>query len=202
MSKVDPVGRLRDDIHSLSHKLTAFDIRNRSNDDWNRFYAATDSLLDVGIALAQFSIIERCPTILERYGFLQALVIQQQAVEELSTAVGLKWKARDNDSLRQVRELRDRIAGHPTWSEKKKAWNYERSSAMQDLSNGSFDEFQVVLYYPDYSKTLRVSYSDLLRKNELALSEQLEEIRNRMRVIEDDFIAASSTSDIVRNPRC
>jgi hypothetical protein len=179
----------------MSHKLQAFDIRNRSSEDWDRFYAATDTLLDVGTALAEFSAIERIPTILERYGYLQALVIQQQAVEELSTSVGLKWNPRSDESLRHVRELRDRIAGHPAWSEKKEAWKYERSSAMQDLSRQSPYDFRVTLYHKGYSKDLTVTFAELLRMNEAALSEQLGLILVRMHEIEDEFRTKTAPND-------
>ena len=181
------VSELRDVLHELSHRLTVFSQENRKPEDWNKFYASTDTLLDIETAFSQFDDLDRVPTLLERYGFLQALVVAQQAVEELSKSVGLHWSAHDDVRSKTVRDYRDRIVGHPVWSTKPQKYEHEVSSAMMDLSSGTKEGFDAVLYYMDRSETVTISFSELRRMNESVLVDQLLKVKSHMTLLEDGF---------------
>ena len=184
------VWNLKQEIHDLSHQLVSFRYENRTQQDWARFYGATDSIDDVGTALAEFRALRRMPTLLERLGFLQALVIQQHAVENISISIGLNWTPHSDERLKKVREIRDRVAGHPVWSEKGQKFCYPRSSAMQDLHHGTKDGFNVVVYFESKSENWFVSYDALEGMNEEALCAQLDQIKTRMNEMEAALLLA------------
>jgi hypothetical protein len=188
---LEGAGEIRERIHRQSHNLTAFEQQNRSDENWNRFYAATDTLLDVETALGAFDWSKRAPSLLERYGFLQALVIAQDATRELSKSVGIEWSPYNDDRLKYIRELRQRVAGHPAWSEKAKKYNYQRSSAMIDLSENHRDGFNVVLYYEKGAEEVFVSFAHLQSENYSALIDRLTIVEKRMFEIEELYTSGS-----------
>jgi hypothetical protein len=80
------------------------------------FYGAADALLDASTAAAAFGRAVRKDSAIDLlvcYGFLQALYIQQDAVLTLSHAVGLRWHPNDDPILRKIRDIRNRLTGHP-----------------------------------------------------------------------------------------
>lgn len=179
------VGGLRQKIHNLSHELTAFRQENRNSEDWQKFYAATDTLLDIEVGLGQFSTRKRKPSLLECYGFLQALVIAQDAVGELCASVGIRWHPRNDADLRSIRDIRNQVAGHPVWTTSVP----RRSSAMIHVTNIRHDKFSAVLYFDSSMEELEVVFDELGRRNDTFLSRKLYEIIERMYEMEKSMTA-------------
>ncbi len=109
--KNETIWGLKQELHDLSHKLLAFSIENRSDEDWARFYGATDTIDDIATALSEFRELDRVPSYLERIGFLQAMIILQDAVENISKSLGLNWTVHDDKGLKEIREIRDGLRG-------------------------------------------------------------------------------------------
>jgi hypothetical protein len=52
------------------------------------------------------------------YGALEALFLQQNAVEHLCAALGFGWRWGNDPVLKRIREIRNRASGHPTRKER------------------------------------------------------------------------------------
>lgn len=110
---------IRDRIHRKSQEYFTLAYARRDKSRWRMFYGATDALLDASMAARAFGkAIRSDPPInlLICYGFLQAIYIQQDAVSILSEAVGIKWNPNDNLTLREIRDTRNRLTGHPAFA--------------------------------------------------------------------------------------
>ena len=139
------------------------------------FYGAMDALLDAGAAAASYSrAIAADPgaNLLICYGFLQALFVQQDAVETLSRAVGLDWRPNTDERLREIRDTRNRLSGHPA-----RAGENERpprfSSAIIPGHDINQKGFRGHVYYDDMIVVVNVDVSKLLNDNEARLLIQL-----------------------------
>ena len=84
---------------------------------WLMLCSCMDTIQDTEIALESYLTedidnSQRGKNYLNTYGALQALFVQQDAVENLHTALGIPYV--EDSSLKQIREIRNDAAGHPT----------------------------------------------------------------------------------------
>jgi hypothetical protein len=77
------------------------------------------------------------------YGVLQALILQQDAVQHLAEALGLTYER--DPLLREVREIRNASIGHPT-----KRFGRARTHFISRISM-SKSGFQLMTLYPDHA---------------------------------------------------
>ncbi len=173
---------IRARIHTKSHKYFTFAYARRDQPSWRMFYGATDALLDASMAARAFSNgIKPDPALnlLLCYGFLQAIYIQQDAVWTLSRAVGIKWKPSDNPRIKEIRDLRNRLTGHPAMAgEKSKPRRL--SSAVISYDKVGPDSFKGSIYYEDHFESVMVGVLDVLNDNEAQLGLQMLEIEKKM----------------------
>jgi hypothetical protein len=183
------VSDLRQRIHEKSHEYPVFDSVRREGRDHNKFYGATDTLVAVSDALAQFDVMKRKPTLLECYGFLQVLYVAQDAVQILSESVGLgDWKYGEATScLMRVRDLRNRICGHPAHSSKTSK-EYEISSSFIDRESISAYGFSAVIYYEKRWEEVEINFQKLSRQNEKGLYDQMIQIEGQMDSMHAQFL--------------
>jgi hypothetical protein len=164
-------GMIRQRIHHKSHDY--FTFRRRSEQERNRFFGATDALLDTDIEASHFGDgVRTAPhsRLLLCYGFLQALYVQQDAVMTLSKAVGVDaWKPDDDPRLREIRDVRDRVRGHPAYRDR----TYRPSSAIINSRDVCETHFQGSVYYEDNFEVIRVDVAQYLRDNKERLSNQM-----------------------------
>jgi hypothetical protein len=185
---------IRDRIHKKSGEYFTFAYGRRDHASWRMFYGATDALSDASMAARAFSkAIRSDPAInlLVCYGFLQAIYIQQDAVWTLSRAVEIKWRPNDNPKLRQIRDMRNRLTGHPAIAgENSKPKRL--SSAIISYDRVSSDSFKGSIYFEDHFEPVVVSVVDVLNDNEAQLSLQMLEIERKMDEQEQNFRAEQS----------
>src|SRR5277367_2749467 len=118
----DSLSDIRTRLHQKSHEYFTFEYSRRERTSWGMFYGATDALLDASMAAGAFSRAVRGESpvdLLVCYGFLQALYIQQDSVLTLSRAVGLSWHPNDDLVLKRIRDIRNRLTGHPAYAGEK-----------------------------------------------------------------------------------
>jgi hypothetical protein len=142
---------IRERLHNKSHDYFTFEYSRRERTSWRMFYGATDALLDASTAAAAFGRAVRGDSavdLLVCYGFLQALYIQQDAVLTLSRAVGLKWNPNDDPMLKGIRELRNRLTGHPAHAGEREKPRRLSSAIIvsRDIRPSSFSGY---IYYED-----------------------------------------------------
>jgi len=90
----------------------------RDRQRWYKLCSAMDVVEDTAMAarsyVAQKTSDDKGKLYLETYGLLQALVLQQDAVTDLCTALGSPRAKGDFPGLTKTRAARISIAGHPT----------------------------------------------------------------------------------------
>ena len=114
---------------------------------WNMMCSSLDAIEDTEVALESYCQLENIRDdgiqYILIYGVLQALIVQQDATKNLAESLGLKWETKD--VLKEIRDIRNDAAGHPTKRSRKKedAYNF--------ISRGTMSKsgFQIMTSYRD-----------------------------------------------------
>ena len=189
---------IRGRIHRKSHEYFTLAYGRREKSNWRMFYGATDALLDASMAAGAFNrAVKSDPAIdlLVCYGFLQALYIQQDSVWTLSRSLGLKWHPNDDPRLKEIRDIRNRLTGHPALAGE----NTKRkrlSSAIISYDDVKPSEFRGYIYFEDGGEQLVVHVASVLEDNEVQLSLQMREIEKKMDREEREFRAKQATKPL------
>jgi len=159
------------------------------------FYGATDALLDAEMAAAAYVraiTADAGVNLLVCYGFLQAIYIQQDAVRTLSRAVGLDWHPGMDVRLKEIRDTRNRLTGHPARAGEKEPQPRPSSAiiAYHDITQSAFRGH---VYYEDGSDDVIVDVNTIFRDNEERLALQLEAVEQAMDNEEARFRREQST---------
>ena len=175
-----------------------FYLDQRPIDERHRLDGVMDVLSDCEIALHRFNTNRNNgnkPSLIECYGFLQILYVQQDAVKELSQLYGLTGTGVPNSwtpskrSLRcaRVRNLRNQLAGHP-------ARNWARTTAIIPEGLIQNDYFEYALYgvgavgLSSFQKG-EVNFAEFIARNEHSLSAQLKRIKKEIWRLENTYRA-------------
>jgi hypothetical protein len=187
----ETLSEIRERIHRKSHEYFVFDYGRREPVKWRMFYGATDALLDAGMAAASYHRAIASDTgvnLLVCYGFLQALYVQQDAVFVLSRAVGLDWHPNMDERLQEIRDVRNRLTGHPALAGEKDK-SPRLSSAVIGYGDITQKGFRGHVYYNDQMEDIGIEVSSFLRDNEARLVVQMRAIENKMDEEEQKFRA-------------
>jgi hypothetical protein len=187
---------IRTRIHNKSHNYFFFELGRWDRASRGMFYGATDALLDATQAAASYPNVVSSDTavnLLACYGFLQALYIQQDAVGILSRSVGLSWKPEDENRLKEIREIRNRLTGHPAL-----AGDRRRMSSSAIIPYGDIDEhgFSGHIYYQDRFEIVRVGVKAFQKENEELLAKQMLLVEEVMDKSERQFRAERSATPL------
>jgi len=155
------------------------------------FYGATDALLDAGQAAQCYTNLISSDTganLLACYGFLQSLYVQQDAVLVLSRALNISWHPNNDDRLKEIRDIRNRLTGHPALG-----GEHDRprrlSSAIIPNDGISSHSFRGHIYYEDGSKNVIVDVEAFRKDNEDRLARQMRAVEATMDNLENEFRA-------------
>jgi hypothetical protein len=104
-------------------------------------------------------------------------------------AVGLDWNPNSNERLRAIRDIRNRLTGHPAL-----AGEYDKprrpSSAIISHSEITPERFRGHVYYEDGAEAVVVEISAILKDNEEQLVEQMRVVEGEMDKQEQSFRSA------------
>src|SRR5918999_92257 len=111
------ISQLVSTIHDFIKSQRKFHILVQVRPDWNRLTSSLDVLGDTELAFdAYLEHLHEPATTGELYillyGVLQALFIQQDAVENMMESLGLRYAL--HPILEAIREARNDSTGHPT----------------------------------------------------------------------------------------
>lgn len=182
----DNFSTIRDRIHEKSHRYFVFGNNRWDKKKRNMFYGACDALLDTQGAAASYgkSISSSADKLLICYGFLQALYVQQDAISVLSRALDIKWSPNAERRLKEIRDMRNRLTGHPALAGEREE---KQSSAIIPLAYVSPTEFVGHVYYEDRFEEVRIRVAELQKDNEDRLFTQLKAIEKKMDDLERGF---------------
>jgi ribonucleotide reductase beta subunit family protein with ferritin-like domain len=141
-------------IRDFINRRRTLHILTQVRPDWNRLTSSLDVIGDTEMAFDAY--LERlhdpatCGELyILLYGVMQALFIQQDAVENMMEALGLKYTL--HPTLRDIREARNDSTGHPTKREARK--NRAQTSAFISRGTMSRSGFTLMTTYPDRNPT-------------------------------------------------
>jgi hypothetical protein len=166
--------RIRDLVNHPWKLQTLLDDKAK----WNKLCASMDVIGDTQIAINDFFTLPSFSSnnggYLFLYGLLQALFLQQDAINHLSEALfnePINWK-NDYPDIYHVRELRNDSIGHPTKRGKDKSFHF---IARYSISNGYF---RLMSHYSVLDKHLfrDVKIQELREKQEKSVIKILDNV--------------------------
>ncbi|MFN4288605.1 MAG: hypothetical protein ACK4E3_08940 [Brevundimonas sp.] len=190
---------VRERLHRKAGDYFAFDMKRWDRAKRRLFFGATDALLDTEFALSNVERgipADRQHAILACYGYLQALYIQQDAVALIWKALDLSGEPLADPKIQKVRELRNRIAGHPARAEKMGPGKRPSSAIINLHDINPSSGFKAVIYYDDGMDVVDVSFAQLFADNCCGLTESLLEAERTMDEREAAFRQAESTQPL------
>ena len=137
------VNRIRDFINSARKQHALL----KDSKAWNQLCSSLDAIGDTELAFdaydgASTTAADPGATYILVYGVIQALVLQQDAVKNLAEALDLPYK--QDDLLRDIREIRNASVGHPTKRSGKPRSHFISRITMSKAG------FQLLTVYPDH----------------------------------------------------
>jgi len=106
----------------------------------------------------------------------------------LSRAVGLDWHPNSDERLREIRDIRNRLTGHPARADK----SNDPSSAILVYNAVTPSGFTGHVYYENRSQTINVEVVRMLADNEIHLITQMLAVEKRMDEEEQQFRSGQS----------
>ena len=187
------VSKIRDLINSSRKQ----NILLQDNILWHMLCSCMDTIEDTEEALESFLKLDTDSSnegrnYLRIYGALQALFVQQKAVENLHEALKIPYT--EDKALEKIRHIRIDAAGHPTNRGNKKAFNFISrltltSQGFQLITyyrtssgNSKLDSKHEVIKIPDLIATQKDVFVDVL--NDIIEILQKEEIEHRKKFAE------------------
>jgi len=148
---------------------------------WNMLCSCLDTIGDSELAIGAYEKAGNPPTVaatyLLVYGLLQALFIQQDAVENMCQALVIDYPP--DKLLAEIRDIRNDSAGHPTkrGGGKGRAYNFIGRSSLKK------DGFDLMTTYPDNRKALfrHVSIEPLIKDQREAMQKTLTEVLRKLK---------------------
>lgn len=185
--------QIRDFFNNSTVKKTNV-FQQKQNGDWNQFCAAIDTLQDTCLAIENFrhdpnDLFVKNPY-LSTYGILQALFIQQDAVNYLKISLlgsskKIDWSNKKYSELAKIRQLRNETIGHPVKTEKKgrksKYGNDEITSCTIDRSSLTKDGFQYMLWMNSKTESKTIQFSEIIKLQDDYLSAELNSIMKELK---------------------
>jgi hypothetical protein len=160
-------------IHGLIRETYGGGQRQIQDFDYDKFFAATDTLFDVGEMLYMAEACEwpsnESLGKLQMYGVFQALAVQQQAVRQLMKCFGYKDILASADQLASINEYRIAVAGHPS-DHTQNRHQMKGCSFLGHRVSGSRHRFNFVTYENFQKSHIReVDVIDLIKKQKIAI---------------------------------
>ena len=189
----DTNNKIRDFVNDSIVKRTNIFAKKNSG-DWNQFCAALDTIGDTSLAIESFeksteSSFSENPYLFT-YGLLQALVIQQDAVNFLKISLfgtdkKIVWWDKKYAELGTIRNLRNETIGHPVKTELKrngaKYENDEITSCTIDRSSLSKEGFDYMLWKHSGTDRKRIEFSEILELQNNNLNDELKAIMKELK---------------------
>ena len=143
-----------------------------------------DTVEDAQMAVDQYRVLDASPErtseeslYLVIYGVLQGIFLQQDALLNLAQALGFPFRIDDYTDLKDIREIRNRIVGHPTNYRRNKVESYYAINRM----SLSLKRFDVMEYQEDGQRHVTsVDITQTLSDNESLIAQGLRELQSKL----------------------
>ena len=194
---------IADLTHRVSDFINAPGMKNILVKDysWDMLCSSLDTIEDIELAIDAYlnspDEIELGSNYLLIYGILQHLVVQQDAVCHLSESLSIDFAL--DDSLKQIRDIRNKAVGHPTKMNRGKgngqSHNFISRSTMSKVG------FQLTKVYPNnryeleyiHIPSLIETQQDKLR---CAMSKITQELKKKKMKYKDEYKKSGKLQDV------
>lgn len=196
---LDTFSAVRERIYDHFHSYISFASRRWKGPNRNRFTGALDALHDTEEALWSLSAglpPTEAAAKLAAYGFLQALYVQSDAVAEMETALELPKQALGQEDVAHIRDIRNRLVGHPA----RREWGKKTRPSTGNLSlmrTADGLRLEGGIYYDDGFEVVSIDVHDYIRRMQLGLTSALIAVEAAMRNREEAFRASHRESQLV-----
>lgn len=177
---------IRDFVNNSTLKKTSIFMKKQDG-YWDQFFVALDTIDDTCLAIQGFqkdlsNLFLKNPYLVT-YGILQALYIQQDAVNYLKTSLfsndkKIDWKNKKYLELAKIRQLRNETVGHPIKAKKKGGKsnysNNEITSCTINRSSLSKEGFNYMLWMHSKTERKSIKFADIIKLQNKNLSAELE----------------------------
>ncbi len=161
----------------------------KNEGDWNKFVTAIDTIRDTNLAITNFTqnpnnLFIQNPYLVT-YGLLQALFLQQDAVNYLKVSLfdnskKIDWNNPKYAELKKIRQIRNETIGHPIGTNKRgpnsKYTSDEITYCTINRSSLSKDGFEYMLYMHSESNLKTIKFSDIIAYQDKYLGNELKSI--------------------------
>jgi len=168
-------------------------LLSKNDGYWNQLFSALDTTEDTSIAITDFikapaDFFAVNPYVIT-YGLLQALYLQQDAVNHLKISLfgnteRINWQT-TYPGLNEIRQLRNETIGHPTRTtnngRKSNYTNDEISTCTIDRSSLSKDGFSYMLWMHSKTEKKNINFLDTIKLQDKYLGQELRSILEKMR---------------------
>lgn len=157
-------------------------------DNWSQICSSLDTLGDTGLALKSYFNsdfpTESGLSYIYTYGLLQALFIQQDAMNHLSEAFEVPYEL--SDELKSIRAVRNASIGHPTKNRVQKTTYYNHISRIS-MSKGGFT---LARYYDEgESEFIDVNFKNIVETQLIGINNAYALISGKLREIDEQHRA-------------
>lgn len=172
---------VRDLVHDVPWVGSAM-ASETPNTKWDQVTAAMDAVGDVELAIKAYKNREEVGY-LEIYGLLQAMVVEQEAVDHMRRLLmkrgKIKWY-RDYPELLEARIIRNETVGHPT--EVRNNRDKEAPHAYCVISRSSINRgyFEYLRYEHDGTRHIPVHVARFIEAQQNGIAAILREIRDHL----------------------
>lgn len=106
-------------LREYSQKPPIKEMSSQDRIKWARLCTCMDTLSDTQCAINAFretaKDADKAELYLRTYGVLQAMFVQQDALQSLANVLGIRMAIKkDNPSIKEIRGIRNELVGHPT----------------------------------------------------------------------------------------
>ena len=157
-------------------------------DNWSQICSSLDTLGDTGLALKSYFKsdfpTEAGLSYIYTYGLLQALFIQQDAMNHLSEAFEVPYEL--SDELKSIRAVRNASIGHPTKNRVKKTTYFNHISRIS-MSKGGFTLAR--FYDEGESEFIDVDFTKIVETQLIGINNAYALISYKLREIDEQHRA-------------
>jgi tetratricopeptide (TPR) repeat protein len=180
-TNMQSIDELEQQIRDFINNPRKRHILSQDNAVWNLLCSCLDTIGDTELAINAYERSSNPPptgvTYLLVYGLLQALFIQQDAVENLCQALVIDYVPQK--LLVEIREIRNDSIGHPTKRGKNKGFAYNFIGRYSLAKEG----FDLMTTYPDDTQPLfrHVSIESLIEGQRNVMQKVLTEVLGKLK---------------------
>ena len=181
----ETIHKLSQSIRDIVFSAVTGHLFLKSLDNRFQIVACLDTIEDVQLAIDEYRRVDlsedqtnKGKLYLAIYGVLQGMFLQQDALMNLANAIGFPFQLDDYPGIKDIREIRNQIVGHPTSYRRRRSESYYAINR----SSLSLKRFDVMEYNKEggQSQVASVDLTQKLSDSESIIVQALRDLRGKL----------------------